>query len=201
MLAKRLGLQFINTGAMYRAIALKAVQRGADFDDPGALTRLAEETVVELKGDPDNLRVFCDGADVTDAIRTPEASHFSSVVSTVPGVRRAMVAAQRRMGEHGGVVLEGRDIGTQVFPHADFKFFLVADPEVRARRRWEEERNAGHDLTFEQLQEEIRQRDLRDQTRSDSPLRRAKDAVLVDSTHLSAEEVVEHMVEMILNRS
>ncbi|MBI4469909.1 MAG: (d)CMP kinase [Acidobacteria bacterium] len=201
LLARRLGLQFINTGAMYRAVAYKASRSGVDVFDTGSISRLADQSNIELKGDPDDLRIFCDGEDVTRALRSPEVSRLSSIVSAVPGVRRAMVAAQRKMGERGGVVLEGRDIGTQVFPQADYKFFLVADPEVRARRRWEEERTAGHELTFDQLRSEIDERDRRDETRGDSPLRRASDAILIDSSKLTIEEVVEQILERIRPRS
>lgn len=200
LLASRLGLQFINTGAMYRAVALAASREGVDFEDSGAVARVASRVRIDFKGDPENLRVFCNDEDVTDTLRTPEICRLSSIASAIPGVRRAMVAEQRHMGERGGVVLEGRDIGTEVFPNADFKFFLVADSEIRARRRWAEEREAGHAVTFDQLRREILERDQRDESRKDSPLRRAPDAILIDSSELDIPQVVEAMLEQIGRR-
>ncbi len=200
LVAKRLGLLFINTGAMYRALAYKAAREGIDLEDSDALTRLANHSQIELTGDPDHARVSVDGEDVTTAIRTPTISRLSSVISTVSGVRRAMVISQRRMCERGGVVLEGRDIGTHVFPQADIKIFLGADPEIRAQRRWEEERNAGHESTLSQLKQEIVQRDSRDENRHDSPLRPAEDAVFIDSSSLGVDEVVERILELIRGR-
>lgn len=197
ILAQRLGLVYINTGAMYRALAYKAAQQALDFNDPEALSRVAEGLNLTMRGEPDQLQIVVDGEDVTEAIRSPEISQLSSVASAVPGVRRAMVALQRALGAKGGVVLEGRDIGTQVFPNADLKVFLTANPEVRARRRWIEEHSAGHPLTLEQLAEEIRARDLRDQTRADSPLRRADDAVVIDTSTLGLEEAVEQIVQLV----
>lgn len=196
-LAKRLGYTYIDTGAMYRALAWKALQLRLRLDDERALTELAETVTIALQGEPDRLRVFIDGQDVTDAIRTPQVSEASSLIAAIPGVRRALVEQQQRMGQAGGVVLEGRDIGTRVFPHADVKFYLDADLDVRARRRWLEERARGRDLTLAQARREVEARDRRDQERQDSPLRPPDDAILIDSSTLSVEQVVETMLAAI----
>jgi cytidylate kinase len=186
--AELLGYTCLNSGAMYRAVALKAQRRGVALDDAAALERLARETHIDLEGGPEGQHVLLDGEDVSAAIRTAEISLAASQVALVPGVRRVMVDEQRRAGTRGGVVMEGRDIGTVVFPDAGLKIFLEASVEARAARRWREHQDKGDGLTFEQVVEEIRERDLRDRTRETSPLARAKDAVLVDNTAMDAEE-------------
>jgi len=186
--AELLGYTCLNSGAMYRAVALKAQRRGVALDDAAALERMARETHIDLEGGPEGQRVLLDGEDVSEAIRTAEISLAASQVAVVPGVRDVMVAEQRRAGERGGVVMEGRDIGTVVFPDAGLKIFLEASVEARAERRWREHQEKGDGLTFAQVVEEIRERDLRDSTRETSPLVRAADAVLVGNTAMDAEE-------------
>jgi cytidylate kinase len=200
LLARRLGYLYLDTGAMYRALAWKALRLGVSLEDAEALTHLAESSRITLSGDPENMRVRIDDRDVTEAIRSPEISRAASLIATIPGVRRAIVAAQREMGRKGGVVLEGRDTGTVVFPDADVKFFLDARPEVRARRRQEQERALGREVSFEETLRETLERDRRDQEREASPLRRAEDAIPLDSSDMSVEEVVERMLEIIRRR-
>jgi cytidylate kinase len=200
VLAKSLGYTYIDTGAMYRALAWKTLQLGIPLEDEERITRLAETSTLVLEGDPDHLRVYIDGQEVTDEIRASEVSRASSVISTIAGVRRALVAEQQRMGRLGGVVLEGRDIGTHVFPDADIKFYLDADLKVRAERRWQEERVKGRALTMEQALRETEERDRRDQEREVSPLRQAEDAIYIDSSGKSIEQVVDEMLEIIQRR-
>lgn len=186
--AELLGYTCLNSGAMYRAVALKAQRRGVALDDAAALEALARETHIDLEGGPEGQHVLLDGEDVSSAIRTAEISLSASQVAVVPGVRRVMVAEQQRAGARGGVVMEGRDIGTVVFPNAELKVFLDATVEVRAERRWREHQQKGDGITLEQVIEEIRERDRRDRTRETSPLVRAADAVLVDNTAMDAVE-------------
>jgi cytidylate kinase len=186
--ADLLGYTCLNSGAMYRAIALKAMRQGVALDDAAALTALARKTHIDLEGGPEGQHVLLDGEDVSQAIRTAEMSLASSEVAIVPGVREVMVAEQRRAGGRGAVVMEGRDIGTVVFPDAQLKIFLEASVEARAERRWREHQAKGDGLTLGQVIEEIRERDMRDRTRETSPLARAADAVLVDNTAMDAEE-------------
>jgi len=190
-----LGYLYLDSGAMYRALALKALQRGVALDDEVRLEALAGETHIELKPPTTEQekagsknRVFLDGVEVTDAIRTGEVAQGASQLATIAGVRRVLVAEQQRAGEGGGVVMEGRDIGTVVFPDADLKIFLEASPEVRAERRWKEHQEKGDTLTIFQVLEEVRVRDRRDRERQVSPLVRAADAVLVDNTAMDVAE-------------
>ena len=203
MLAKRLGLLYLDTGAMYRAVAVSAIHKGTSFEDAGDLTRAAEDAKIELVGEPDTLRVYLDGKDVTAEIRTVEVAQAASVASTVTGVRRAMVEQQRQIGlaAPNGCVLEGRDIGSVVFPNADLKFFLTAKPEARARRRFEEDSAKGIASTYEQTLAEINQRDERDVSRTDSPLVIAEDAVVIDTSELDLKEVFEQMLAVIRERA
>ncbi|HMF54826.1 MAG TPA: (d)CMP kinase, partial [Pyrinomonadaceae bacterium] len=152
---------------------------------------------INLTGDPDSLQVLLDGRNISDEIRTEEVSQTSSVISMIPAVRRALVARQREMGKRGGVVLEGRDIGTVVFPDADVKFFLTARPEERAQRRYEEDRLRERNATLDETLADINVRDERDSTRADSPLHKADDAIVIDSTELSIEEVFAKMMSAI----
>ena len=197
-LAARLGYTYVDTGAMYRALTLKALRAGLSPDAEGPLVELARETLIELEDG--GRRVRLDGQDVTPEIRSREVTTASSRVSAHPGVRRDMVERQRRLGAGGGVVLEGRDIGTAVFPDAEAKFYLDADPRKRARRRQAELRAAGSEVDLEELEREIRARDAADSTRADSPLTRAKDATLVDTTELAPDEVVERMASVVTAR-
>ena len=199
-LARELGLLYIDTGAMYRAVALAAAREGADLSDAERVGEVARRASIRLEGDPDSLRVILDGRDVSKEIRGEGTGRAASVVSTIPDVRREMVRRQREMGAQGGVVLDGRDIGTVVFPSADVKFFLTAVPEERARRRFDEERSKAHEQNFEETLADINERDRRDSTRDDSPLRIADDAVVIDTTELSIDEVFQRMLQVVRER-
>ena len=185
---------YVDTGAMYRAIALKALRRGISLDSSDALVSLARDTHIDLRAEEGTQQVFLDGEDVTAAIRGPEVSQAASKVAVVGGVRHVLVAEQRRAGEQGGVVMEGRDIGSVVFPDADLKIFLTASPEVRAERRWREHQQKGDAIDLARTLEEIHERDRRDRERETSPLVRAADAVVVDSTAMEPEEVARLVV-------
>jgi CMP/dCMP kinase len=185
---------YVDTGAMYRAIALKALRRGISLDSSDALVSLARDTHIDLRAQEGAQQVFLDGEDVTAAIRGPEVSQAASKVAVVGGVRHVLVAEQRRAGEQGGVVMEGRDIGSVVFPDADLKIFLTASPEVRAERRWREHQQKGDAIDLARTLEEIHERDRRDRERETSPLVRAGDAVVVDSTAMEPEEVARLVV-------
>jgi cytidylate kinase len=201
MIARALHLLYIDTGAMYRVAALAVIQAGVSTTDERAVAGVVARADINLAGDPDSLQVMLDGRDVSEEIRTEEVSHSSSVISTIPEVRRTLVNRQREMGNRAsGVVLDGRDIGTVVFPQADIKFFLTAATEERAARRYEEERVKERDATFEATLADINTRDRRDSTRDDSPLRVADDAIVIDSTKLSIDEVFERMLEAIRER-
>jgi cytidylate kinase len=190
-----LGYVYVDTGAMYRALALKALRRGLAFDgNDENLVLLARETRIDLRAEDGTQRVFLDHEDVTTAIRTPEVSQAASRIAVNPGVRHVLVAEQRRAGEQGGVVMEGRDIGSVVFPDAQLKIFLTASPETRAERRWREHQQKGDTIDLRRTLEEIRERDRRDQGRTTSPLVRASDAVVVDSTAMEPEEVARLVV-------
>lgn len=198
MLARQLGYLFINTGAMYRAVAWKALQLGASFDAADQIGKLAESSLIELTGSVDATRVLIDGQDITAEIVTPAISQAASVVSAIPAVRRALVARQQQMGRTGGVVMEGRDIGTQVFPDAEVKIYLDATSEARAQRRFDEDSARGTAVaSLEQMQFEIEERDTRDKTRADSPLVQAEDAVYIDSSRLTIEEVVTQILRLV----
>ena len=200
-LAKRLGYTYIDTGAMYRTVALMAKKRSVDREDETKLTLLASSLHIVLSRKTEELHVLCDGEDVTEAIRSPEISLLASDVSKKQGVRVALVQKQREMGEGGGVVLEGRDIGTVVFPNAEAKFYLDANPEERAKRRFEELAGKQANVELKETLEEVLKRDNNDMTRAISPLRKADDAVFIDSTRRSVEEVVEEMARVIKRRA
>jgi CMP/dCMP kinase len=199
-LARELGLLYIDTGAMYRAAALAAIEAGVELSDAERVAGVARRASIRLEGDPDSLRVVLDGRDVSEEIRGEGVGQAASVVSAIPEVRRELVRQQREMGARGSVVLDGRDIGTVVFPSADVKFFLTAVPEERARRRLDEERARHHAQTFEETLADINERDLRDSTRDDSPLRIADDAVVIDTTEFTIEEVFQRMLQVIRER-
>lgn len=199
MLAGALKLLYIDTGSMYRAVALAVLEGNIDPTDQEAVTELANRIEIDLKGDPDSLSVLLNGHEITEQIRTERVTEMSSVVSTIPGVRRAMVERQRAMGKRGAV-LNGRDIGTIVFPDADVKFFLTAQPEERAERRFKEDQMvAAAPVTLAQTLAEMVERDRRDSTRADSPLKVAEDAIVIDSTGKSIEQVFEQMMERVVN--
>jgi cytidylate kinase len=193
MLAARLGYQLLDTGAIYRAVALLARRRGVDWSDGAGLAAIAAGLDVRFQLDGERNRMWVGDEEVTDAIRTPEISDGASQVSALPPVRAALLGLQRRLGARGGVVAEGRDIGTVVFPTAEAKFFLTASPEERARRRCEELRARGVQVDFQATLEEIRIRDERDSNRAVAPLVPAADAVHVDSTGISVADVVDRM--------
>ena len=200
MLARALDLLYIDTGSMYRAVALAVLESSISATDDVAVGSLAGRVDIDLKGHPDSLRVTLGGVDVTELIRSEEVTELSSIISTIPAVRRAMVARQREMGERGAV-LNGRDIGTVVFPDADVKFFLTAVPQERATRRFNEERAQDPNADFEETFADMAERDARDSTREDSPLKAADDAIIVDSTGLTIDEVFQKMMRAIDNKS
>lgn len=201
MLAKNLNLLYLDTGAMYRAVGLAVLEAGVKFEDSAKVAEIAENAKIELVGEPESLRVFLDGRDVTKEIRTNEVGQAASIVSTISTVRRILVEHQREIGQNAprGCVLDGRDIGTVVFPNADVKFFLTAIPEARARRRYEEDLARGLDVVYEKTFEEIRQRDERDVSRADSPLSIAEDAIVIDTSELNLTEVFEEMTGIVHN--
>lgn len=197
-LAKRLGVPFLDTGAMYRSIALKVLRSDVDPTDRSAVEALAARADVRLERREDgSFEVLLDGEPVEPFIRAPEVGDVASTISAHPGVRRRMVALQQEAARHWGGVLEGRDIGTKVFPDTPHKFFLDARMDVRARRRHDELHIAGRDLSYGQVLEEINRRDHRDRTREDSPLTRDDSYTLVDTSDLTIEEVVETMARAI----
>jgi CMP/dCMP kinase len=205
--AQVLGYLYLDSGAMYRAVALKALRLGVTVQDEAALEKLAQETHIELKPPTTEQevagyknRVFLDGAEVTQEIRTEEVAKAASQLATIAGVRHVLVAEQQRAGAGGGVVMEGRDIGTVVFPRAELKIFLEASPEVRAERRWKEHEEKGEHLMPAEVLEEVRQRDRRDRERKVSPLVRAADAVLVDNTAMDVEETARLVVMLARER-
>jgi CMP/dCMP kinase len=196
-LAKRLDYIYIDTGAMYRSVALRVKEKNISPEDELALNQLASSLHITFFTKGEQTRVFCEGKDITEAIRTPEISRLASSISRKKGVREALVQMQREMGKEGGVVLEGRDIGTIVFPDADVKFYLDAESNERVRRRYHEMVEKGVTVDYKETQEELVQRDHHDMHRIHSPLKKADDALLIDSTHRSVEEVVEEMVRII----
>ena len=194
MLARKLGLLYIDTGSMYRAVALAVIESTVNETDDVAVGSLAERIDIDLAGDPDSLHVTLDGIDVSDRIRDEDVTNISSIISTIPAVRRAMVQRQRELGRCGAV-MNGRDIGTVVFPGADVKFFLTAVPEERAERRLAEEREHNPAATYDQTLVDITDRDRRDTTREDSPLLAAADAIMIDSTGQPIEDVFQRMMK------
>jgi cytidylate kinase len=200
MLARELGLLYIDTGSMYRAVALAVIESSANERDHLAVSSLAERIKIDLAGDPDSLRIRLNGRDVTSRIRDEDVTRVSSIVSTIPAVRRAMVRQQRELGQRGAV-MNGRDIGTVVFPDADIKFFLDASVTKRAERRLAEERAINPGAEYQQTLADITDRDHRDTTREDSPLLAAADAIVVDSTGMSIDDVFEKMMMFVRERS
>ena len=204
LVASELGFSCLDTGAMYRAIAWLALEKGVALDDPDALTKLSDSCVISFGhevGNPAPAHVYVDGIEVTRDIRTARIDKSVSSVSCVPGVRKALVAQQQRIGSEGDYVVEGRDIGTVVFPSAETKVFLTASAEERARRRVAQnsERGIGS-LDFDEVLSDIVKRDERDMARADSPLRPADDAVLVDSTTLGIDQIVESICDLARSR-
>lgn len=193
--AQALGYRYLDTGALYRALAWKAIRRGLRPQDTRYIIEMARETQVELRQQDGEQRVLVDGQDVTEAIRTPEVANLASPISAIPEVRALLLDWQREFGRQGGVVAEGRDTGTVVFPEAPVKIFLTASLEERARRRHKELLQRGVDISYEQVKLDLEARDQRDSTRHVAPLRPAPDAVVIDSTHMSLEQVVEEVLK------
>jgi cytidylate kinase len=197
-LARKLGYVNLESGAMYRALALKAIERDMSFDDEVALAALAHNSRIQLEPTLGGNRVLLDGRDVTQRVRETDVSEAASRVSVHPKVREWMVAKQRELGVNGGVVMEGRDIGTKVFPDADVKIFLDADPVIREQRRQKQQYSRG--ASAESMAAELRERDRRDRTRANSPLEPAPDAVVLDSTLLSEDEVLQRAEELVAKK-
>jgi cytidylate kinase len=199
MISRAFNLLYIDTGSMYRAVALATIEAGIDPEDRDAIVKLSETLDINLEGDPDSLRTLIGTRDVSQLIRTEAVTEMSSIVSTIPGVRRAMVARQRELGRRGAV-LNGRDITTVVFPNADYKFFLTADPGERAQRRFMEEQANHRETTLAETFADMTERDQRDMTRADSPLKVADDAIVIDSTGKSIGQVFREMMAWIEKR-
>ena len=200
-LAARFGFAYVDTGAIYRTIGLAVLRAGADPGDGAAVEPVLLDSRVELEYDGNGLQhMLLNGRDVTGAIRLPEISGYASRVSALPAVRHALLELQRRQARLRSVVMDGRDIGTVVLPDADLKVFLTADPEVRARRRYEELLQRGTPQAYEDVLRDMRERDHRDCTRSEAPLRPAEDAVLLDSSALTFEQVVERLSCLVKER-
>jgi CMP/dCMP kinase len=197
-LARKLGYVNLESGAMYRALALKAIEWDVSFDDERALDKLAHETRILLEPTMGGNRVLLDGRDVSQRVREPDVTEAASRVSVHPAVRKWMVARQQEMGSAGGVVMEGRDIGTKVFPGADVKIFLDADPVVREQRRLLQQNVRG--AAAHAVVAELRERDRRDRTRATSPLVPATDALLIDSSQLSEDEVLQRVEELVQSK-
>lgn len=196
-LADRLGLQYLDTGAMYRAATLAALRRGVDMDDPDAVAGVARSVRIRFDGG----RVLCDGRDVTDEIRTPRVTRNIYHVADEPAAREPLIEQQRQIAEEQDLVTEGRDQGTDAFPDADVKFYLDASLEERARRRYEDLVDDGHDVSFEEVKDEMARRDRQDNSRPVGALRKTDDMIVVDSTDLSIAQVVERMAREVESRT
>ena len=199
-LARELGYLYMDTGAMYRAVALNMLESKIDLAEEKKLRKVLEDIRVKLVEEGNGLRLFLNGRDVTEEIRTPEMSQMASKVSELKSVRERMVAIQREMASQGGVVAEGRDIGTVVFPHAEVKVYLDASEPERGRRRFQELLNRGKEVTLDDTLKEMHERDQRDQERDLSPLRKAEDAIVIDSTSVGVNSVVDKIVMQIKNK-
>jgi CMP/dCMP kinase len=197
LLAARLGYLYLDTGAMYRAVALQAKRKNIDLKDMEKISRICRDLDLHFKTLDGTTRLFLGAEDISTAIRSPEMDMLSSTVSAIKGVREAMTVLQRKMAEHRDAVAEGRDMGTVVFPDAEWKFFVDADPGVRAGRRYRERQERGESISRQEVEKELRIRDDQDMTRALAPLVPAEDAIILDTTNLTAEEVVEKMVKTI----
>jgi len=197
IVSRKLGYNYIDTGAMYRAISWKAFREKIDLKAKEELIKMVRNTKIELKNRAGTVRVYLDGKDVTNKIRGKRLAEGASILATVPEVREQLVKIQRRRGSSGGIVVEGRDIGTVVFPRADYKFYLDASIKERALRRYRELKVKGEEGQLAELEKAIRSRDKRDRTRGVAPLKIAPDAVIIDSTYMSKKEVVEFILKRI----
>ncbi|MBU1766925.1 MAG: (d)CMP kinase, partial [Candidatus Omnitrophica bacterium] len=196
--AKRLGFLYLDTGAMYRALTLKALTEGITVEEEEKLVEMVKETIlIAKKDDKKGMRIWVDGEEVTDKIRTEEVTNNIWWVCRVKDVRKKMKKLQREIGSSGGIVVEGRDIGTVVFPKAPFKFYLDASIDERAKRRWLEQTNKGIQSDLEKIKQDIKERDNKDFTREIAPLKKAEDAISVDTTGLSIEDVVGKIIEQV----
>lgn len=200
LLARTLGYLYVDTGAMYRAVALRCLMEGVDISDEKEVSRIAASLDVQLKQDGDRLAVLLDGQDVTADIRRPEVGEAAPEVARYPAVRDRLVQLQRSMSRAGGVVMDGRDIGTVVLPDADVKIFLTASAEERARRRYRELLERGETVTYESVLESIRKRDLMDTSRRISPLVKAEDAVEIDTTGRAVDDVVREILSLCMRK-
>ena len=196
-LAKILNYTYIDTGAMYRAFALEVKNKGIDPDNEELLKDVCSQFNFSFKEGSNGQNIFLSGHDVTEEIRTPEISLLASKISAKKIVRDTLLILQRKMGEGGGVVMEGRDIGTVVFPQADFKFFLKADPKIRAKRRFKELKEKGINVSYDQTLKDLNKRDFQDKSRKFAPLTYAPDAIIIDSSNLKVEEVIDRMLKVI----
>jgi CMP/dCMP kinase len=187
--ARLLDYVYVDTGAMYRSVALKAMRRCIPLDSSEQMETLAGATKIEMRARNGEQSILLDGEDVSEAVRAGPVAEAASKIAVLPGVRRVLVDIQRQMGADGGVVMEGRDIGSVVFPNASLKIFLTASVEVRARRRWQEHLRSGDEISFQDMIEIVKERDRRDSGRETSPLIRAADAVMIDSSAMESEEV------------
>ncbi|MBU2567862.1 MAG: (d)CMP kinase [Elusimicrobia bacterium] len=200
MVARRMGYVYIDTGAMYRALTYIAIINRVDLRSGEDLVKLAERTKIEFERVDDRIRVIIDGMDVTKEIRDEKVSECTNVVASVQGVRKILRKMQQKMGKKGGVVMEGRDIGTCVFPSAEFKFYLDASPEERAKRRYKELKQKGEKVDYGRIENSIARRDYLDKTRGINPLKQAKDALMIDSTDMTLAEVANFIVNRVKNR-
>jgi CMP/dCMP kinase len=196
-IAKRLGYLYIDTGSMYRAIGMKAMQQNALLNDRKQIVEIAQTSRIELKNSEGRFQVFLDGTDVSEAIRMEPVSRAASIISSISDVRKVLVQAQQEMGLAGAVVMEGRDIGTKVFPNADLKVFLDASEITRAHRRFEQNRINGVGVSFHETMAEIHERDQRDRQRADSPLTQAADAVRIDTSEKTIAEVTQIILKLV----
>ena len=195
--ARTLKVPYIDTGAMYRAVTLKAMRQNISLEDPKKLSELARKARIRFRDGAKKQRVFLDGHNVTKAIRLPELTKNVFYIAKAPLIRREMVKKQRALGKEEGAVMEGRDIGTVVFPRADYKFYLDADPRVRAERRYKELIKSGKRITLAKVLGDLKKRDTSDKTRSEGPLRQAKDALRIDTTSLTIQEVVDRILQVV----
>lgn len=200
LISKRLGYTYIDTGAMYRCIALKMLNNNIQLNDIERIKKLLEETKIEFMNIADKQHVFLDDEDVTEEIRTPQVNDIVSPVSAIIEIRKKLVEMQQKFGEELNIVMEGRDITTVVFPNADVKIYLTAEPEIRAKRRFDELVAKGVNTTFEETLEKINARDKNDMNKPMGALMIAKDAVVVDSSYLTIEEVYERIHEIIRDK-
>ena len=200
LLAQKLGYVYIDTGAMYRACALKAKKMGIDINDEESIRELLDDIDIRIENHNSKNRIFLDGEDVSEDIRADDISALASAISAIPAVRYKMVELQRKMGEKGGVILDGRDIGTFVFPTAEVKFFLTANPEVRAKRRWLELQQKGINKDFSEVLADLVKRDNNDSQRALAPLKKADDAIEVDTSNMTIEEQTDCLYQIIRSR-